>query len=149
MDEVDQYSISFNIRAFVSIFVCFRGIWDILGRNHNSSQPAEAYRLNYPAYNWVIWSSRNMTWGFSMISLHDNHGWYELTNSHSLCCQLWFCRSPKIIPNWVLGSGRGKFQVGGQRRSGDGAFRAGCRDDGADLNHFFGMGMCRLDSFGR
>ena len=89
-----------------------------------------------------------------MIFLHDHYGWYELsTNSHSLYCQLWFLSiSQLIIPNWVLGSlgsGRGKFQVGGQRRSGDGAFRTGCRDDAADLNHFFGMGMCRFDSFGR
>ena len=60
-----------------------------------------------------------------------------------------FCRSPhpKLGPG-VHGFRRGKFHVGGQRRSGDGAFRTGCRDDAADLNHFFGMGMCRLDSFG-
>ena len=93
MDEVDQYSkyhsISKHLSASLFVFAVFGRF---LGGNHDNSQPAEAWhRLNYPAYNWVIWSSRSMTWGFSMIFLHDNYGWYELsTNSHSLYCQLWF-----------------------------------------------------------
>lgn len=149
------HSISKHLSASLFVFAVFGRF---LGGNHDNSQPAEAWhRLNYPAYNWVIWSRRNMTWqveDFPWFSYMIIMAGTNLVRTATVCIvSCGFCRSPSWSSQTgslgSLGSGRGKFQVGGQRRSGDGAFRTGCRDDAADLNHFFGMGMCRFDSFGR
>jgi hypothetical protein len=90
------HSISKHLSASLFVFAVFGRF---LGGNHDNSQPAEAWhRLNYPAYNWVIWSRRNMTWqveDFPWFSYMIIMAGTNLVRTATVCIvSCGFCRSP-------------------------------------------------------